>query len=44
MIWHAVWFLLGCVCGATALAFTLLYAVTALHGPKPPRPGAPRQP
>jgi hypothetical protein len=38
------WFAVGCVCGAGVTLVTVLYAVAALQGPKPPRPGTPRQP
>lgn len=42
MIWHAIWFGLGCICGGTAVALLVLYTAAAIGMPgerpgKPPR-------
>ena len=37
MIWHAIWFLLGFLCGMTALGFAVVYFIV----PSISRPGRP---
>ncbi len=38
MIWHAIWFLLGALCGGTAVAFLVVASAAALSRPgRPPR-------
>jgi hypothetical protein len=40
MIWHWIWFVLGAICGGTAVALLVLYTAVAIGAPGP-RPGRP---
>lgn len=41
MIYHAIWFALGALCGGTAVAFAVVYVAASLTPRRDTRPGKP---